>query len=64
MQIGSTGSMSSAARVNQQNQNTLAGAKIAMPGMNGMSFKDVAASQGVFNNLKMNASPKVTMPGK
>jgi hypothetical protein len=51
-------------KTSHQNQSWVGGTKIPMPGAGGVSFKDVAATQGVFNTLKLNAAPKVTMPGK
>jgi hypothetical protein len=58
--IGSTASLG-AQKLGQVNQNWVGGNKVPMPGVSGVSFKDVAATQGVFNNLKTNSAPKVNL---
>lgn len=63
MAIGPTGGMG-LNKTNHSTQNWVGGSKIPMPGASGVSFKDVAATQGVFNTLKLNSAPKLTMPGK
>jgi hypothetical protein len=65
MAIGSTGALGGLNRAHQSNQNWTSGTKIPLPGTSsGVSFKDVAATQGVFNNMKTGAAPKITMPTK
>jgi len=50
--------------LNRQTQMPNNAPKVPMPGINGLSFKDVAATHGVFNNLKLNAAPKANLSSK
>lgn len=50
--------------LNRQTQMPNNAPKVPMPGVNGLSFKDVAAANGVFKNLKLNAAPKIDLSTK
>ena len=59
-----SGPINGTSSMNRQAQMLNNAPKVPMPGVNGVSFKDVAATHGVFNNLKLNAAPKINLPTK